>query len=151
MYQPRTPNAKADPVARWALPDRVFFACGACHILTYAFLKRYPSAGFNPLWIRPKGRFAGNHIIAVRGEMAFDYHGFTVLPTLLNHTVGRARQRWSGWDADLVALPIDVLVSESLSKTYPGLWLREPGQFLFDALARANKFLMRYPPPSAES
>jgi hypothetical protein len=22
---------------RWALPDRVFFACGACHILAYAF------------------------------------------------------------------------------------------------------------------
>tara|TARA_R110000868_G_C10798701_1_gene756888 strand:+ start:97 stop:315 length:219 start_codon:yes stop_codon:yes gene_type:complete len=28
MYQPRTPNyRKNDPVMRWNLPDRVFFAC----------------------------------------------------------------------------------------------------------------------------
>src|SRR5713226_1148799 len=25
-------SVKNDPVRRWALPDRVFFACGACHI-----------------------------------------------------------------------------------------------------------------------
>lgn len=27
------PGIKEDPVRRWNLPDRVFFACGACHIL----------------------------------------------------------------------------------------------------------------------
>jgi hypothetical protein len=26
--------------------DRVFFACGACHILAWAVLERYPDAGF---------------------------------------------------------------------------------------------------------
>ena len=32
---------KRDPQLRWELPDPVFFACGACHILSYAFLERY--------------------------------------------------------------------------------------------------------------
>lgn len=31
---------------RWALPDRVFFACGAGHILAYAFLKRWGEVGW---------------------------------------------------------------------------------------------------------
>src|SRR5262249_51250149 len=42
MYKLRTKCAKRDPIKRWALPDRVFFACGACHILAYAFLRTYP-------------------------------------------------------------------------------------------------------------
>ena len=42
MYQPRTPNyRKSDPVMRWNLPDRIFFACGACHILAHAFIERF--------------------------------------------------------------------------------------------------------------
>ncbi|WP_246878893.1 hypothetical protein [Thalassospira sp. ER-Se-21-Dark] len=50
MYQPRTPNyCKNDPVMRWNLPDRVFFACGACHILAHAFLKRYGTDDMTPL------------------------------------------------------------------------------------------------------
>ena len=41
MYVPRTRGySKKDPQMRWALPDRVFFACGACHILAYAFMAR---------------------------------------------------------------------------------------------------------------
>ena len=34
-------GVKQDPVRRWNLTDRVFFACGACHILAYAFMKTY--------------------------------------------------------------------------------------------------------------
>ncbi len=34
-------GVKRDPVRRWHLPDCVFFACRACHILTYAFLQKY--------------------------------------------------------------------------------------------------------------
>jgi hypothetical protein len=42
MYQPQTPGyQKSNAEMRWALPDRVFFACGACHILAYAFLQRW--------------------------------------------------------------------------------------------------------------
>ena len=46
MYQPRTPGfTKRDPLKRWSVPDRVFFACGSCHILAEAFLERYGEAG----------------------------------------------------------------------------------------------------------
>jgi hypothetical protein len=37
MYRVPRRN-KHDPGQRWALPDRVFFACGACHILVFAFV-----------------------------------------------------------------------------------------------------------------
>jgi hypothetical protein len=40
-----------------------------------------------------------------------------------------------------VDLPADVLVSEQGSRQIEGLWLREPKQFLHDALPRARKFL----------
>jgi hypothetical protein len=46
-------GVKQDPVRRWSLPDRVFFACGVCHILAYAFLKANPRSSFAPLWIKP--------------------------------------------------------------------------------------------------
>jgi hypothetical protein len=41
-------------------------------------------------------------------------------------------------------LPTDVLVSEARSRQIEGLWLREPGQFLFDALPRARSFLDKF-------
>src|SRR5262245_16591989 len=63
------PGVKQDPVRRWSLPDRVFFACGACHILAYAFLKAYPRSGFAPVWIKPTQGFTGNHIVAVRHDL----------------------------------------------------------------------------------
>ncbi len=44
-------------------------------------------------------------------------------------------------------LPQDALISEAKSKTYDGLWLREPGRFLHDALPRARAFLCRFGPP----
>jgi len=52
-----------------------------------------------------------------------------------------------GWDADLIRLPEEVLVSESKSRIYEGLRLREPNQFLFDATPRAQRFLQRFPAP----
>ncbi len=42
---------KRDAKSRWALPDRVFFACGACHILALAFLERYGSSALKATWI----------------------------------------------------------------------------------------------------
>lgn len=44
---------------------------------------------------------------------------------------------------------MDVLVSEPKARRYDGLRLREPGQFLHDALPRARAFLDRFPPPGA--
>ncbi len=53
---------KRDAKSRWALPDRVFFACGACHILALAFLERYGSSALKATWIKPASGFTGDHI-----------------------------------------------------------------------------------------
>jgi hypothetical protein len=150
MYRLRTKGAKRDPLKQWALPERVFFACGACHILASAFLRVYPESGFTPIWIRPARGYTGNHILVVRDQLAFDYHGYSDLAKLLAHMKRRANRWWPGWDAELIALPAEVLVSESKSRTYDGLWLKEPKQFLFDAMPRAERYLKRFPAPPRE-
>jgi hypothetical protein len=77
MYR-LAPGIKQNPEKRWALPDRVFFACGACHILAYAFLQHFPDRGFRALWIKPAPGFTGNHIVVTSDDgAAFDYHGFS--------------------------------------------------------------------------
>ena len=129
---------------RWALPDRVFFACGACHILAYAFLERY---GGRAEWIKPAAGHTGNHIFVALGGRVFDYHGYAERERFLEHYWKRARHWYPGWDGSLVPLPADVLVSEARSRTYDGLWLREPSQFLHDAMPRARAFLDRFPAP----
>ena len=138
---------KRDNARQWALPDRVFFAAGACHILAYAFLERYPAAGFRPIWIKPHAGYTGNHIIATDGAAAFDYHGWSSLQTLIAHAKAKAGRWWPGWNAELIELPADVLVSERKSRTYDGLWLREPRQYQHDALPRAHAFLRRFRAP----
>jgi hypothetical protein len=149
LYRIRTPGYSKDNLEqRWALPDRVFFACGACHILAHAFVERYRAAATRVVWIKPNSGFAGNHILVVTPVWAFDYHGYSELQALLDHTWKRARHFWPGWDASLVELPRDVLVSESKSRSYDGLWLREPCQFRYDALPRAHAYLDRFPAPS---
>lgn len=148
MYRVRTPGySKRNPAMRWTLPDRVFFACGACHILAHAFLQRHGRDIDQVLWIRPAQGHTGNHIVIARGQTVFDYHGYSDRGRFLAHTWRRARHFWPGWDAELIALPRAALVSEKLSRTFPGLWLREPGQFLHDPIPRAQRFLDRFPAP----
>jgi hypothetical protein len=72
-----------DPVRRWYRPDRHFFANGACQVLAFAFLERYPDMGFHARWIKPAVGFTGNHIYATDGINAFDYHGLTTEQRLL--------------------------------------------------------------------
>ena len=142
------PGIKRDPQRRWNLRDRVFFACGACHILAYALMERYPEAGVRAVWIKPAAGFTGNHIVALRGDdLSFDYHGWSDWPRLLSHMKAKANRWWPGWDCRLTGLPAEVLVSEAKSLTYDGLHLREPRQFLHDGLPRARAFIDRFPPP----
>src|SRR5437879_13787180 len=81
------------------------------------------------------------HIYVTDGINAFDYHGLTTEQRLLALAFRRGRRFFPGWDAALVDLPADVLISERRSRQIEGLWLREPKQFLHDALARARNFL----------
>src|SRR5262245_49011437 len=98
MYKRRTPGAKTDAARQWSLPDRVFFACGACHILAHAFLETYRTAGFGAVWIRPVEGHTGNHIVVVRDSTVFDYHGYFDWRAYLAHARRRANQWWPGWD-----------------------------------------------------
>ncbi len=144
MYRLR-PGIKKDPEKRWALPDRVFFACGACHILAYAFLQRFPNRDYRPFWIKPAQGFTGNHIIVTNDKgRAFDYHGWSRFDHLMAHMEKKANRWWPGWNATLIELPPDVLICEAKSRTYEGLWLREPKQFLRDAMPRAERYLERF-------
>jgi hypothetical protein len=143
MFFPKL-DVKDDPVRRWHRPDRQFFANGACQVLAYAFLEKYPGLGFRARWIKPAAGHTGNHIFVTDGLNAFDYHGLTTEQRLLSLCYRRARRFFPGWDATLVDLPTDVLISEQRSRQIEGLWLREPGQFLYDALPRAREFLDRF-------
>lgn len=148
MYKIRNPSHnKRDQEQRWALPDRIFFACGACHILAFAFMARYRDPGLKAVWIRPDPGYSGNHIYVSGSDWVFDYHGYSNLHAYLSHTWKRAQRLWPGWNADLVDLPPDVLISEARSRRYDGLWLREPTQFLHDAMPRAHRYLDRFQPP----
>ena len=145
MYIPKV-NVKSQPVARWRQPDRRFFACGACHILAYAFLEAYPDAGFQAQWIKPRNG-KGNHVVLRRGEEAFDYHGYTKWGDLMSHFRRRNHARWPGWDADLIELPASTLIAGVESREFEGLFLRGPTEFLHDALPRARRWLQTWPTP----
>jgi hypothetical protein len=148
MYRIRTKEySKQDPEKRWALPDRVFFACGACHVLAHALLERHGTPEMKPLWLKPKPGFTGNHIFVATDAWTFDYHGYSEPRRFLNHTFERVRRLWLGWDAELIELPREVLISEAKSRSYDGLRLREPDQFLHDAMPRAFAYLDRFPKP----
>jgi hypothetical protein len=143
MYFPKI-DMKSDPFRRWHRPDRHFFANGACQVLAFAFLERYPDLGFQARWIKPAAGFTGNHIYVTDGTNAFDYHGLCTEQRLLAFGFTRARRSFPGWNATLLDLPAEVLVSEQRSRQIDGLWLREPKQFLNDALPRARRFLDRF-------
>ena len=148
MYFPVTQNFKQHPVKRWNLPDRVFFACGACHILAHAFLTRYSDRGYTPVWIKPDPGFSGNHIVCVSDESVFDYHGYSRWPDYVDRYRNKARKRHPGWDATLIDLPMRVLISEAESRQIDGLWLRGPEQFLHNAMPRAVQYLERFDAPA---
>jgi hypothetical protein len=140
MFFQRT-NVKSDPVQRWHRPDRHFFANGACQVLAHVFLEIYPDLDFRARWIKPASGQIGNNIYVTDGVLAFDYHGLTTEQRLLSLAFRRGRRFFPGWDA---TLPADVLVSEAKSRTYEGLWLREPNRFLHDAMPRARAFVQRF-------
>jgi hypothetical protein len=143
MFFPKT-NVKDDPVRRWHRPDRQFFANGACQVLAYAFLQKYADLVFQARWIRPAEGYFGNHIFVTDGRNAFDYHGLTTEQRLLSLCFRRARRFYPGWDATLIDLPMDVLISNPRSREIEELWLREPEQFLHNALPRAHVFLDKF-------
>ncbi|CCV05170.1 hypothetical protein MESS2_1500015 [Mesorhizobium metallidurans STM 2683] len=90
---------KKNPQKRWALPDRIFFGHGACHILAGTFLELGPLEGFYAERIIPDEDFSGNHIYVTNGTVAFDYHGYSDRRRLLEHHRKGWTSKNDGWAA----------------------------------------------------
>ena len=101
----------------------------------------------HPHLTKDSGAGFGVARLVVGGSRAFDYHGYSNWDALVKHTRAKANRWWPGWSAELIELLTEVLVSGPLSRTYDGLSLREPKQFLHDALPRAERFVRKYPAP----
>jgi hypothetical protein len=130
---------KKNPEKRWALPDRIFFGYGACHILAGAFLEGAPLQGFYGERIVPNEGFWGNHIYVTDGVIAFDYHGYSGRERLLGHH----RKGWSkqsaGWDCTIEKVDFDLLDTAELNQRK----MFGPGQYLYDPISRAHRFIKR--------
>ena len=130
---------KKDPVRRWALPDRIFFGYGACHILAGVYLRNPPFGGFYAERIIPAEGFAGGHAWVTDGTVAFDYHGYSSRANLLAHHSRGWSERSPGWHCDLEIVDFDLLDTVELNKRK----MLGPDQYLHDAGLRARKFIDR--------
>lgn len=135
-------SIKQNQHLRWQLPDEIFFAAGACHILAYALIKHYQPS-IQAIWIKPESG-DGNHIVATDQNRVFDYRGYTPFATFFENNTADWQTVYPNWDFTLVPLPTETLISELKSRAHPGLWLREPSQFWGNALPRAEKYLTTF-------
>ncbi len=133
------PGIKKDPQRRWALPDRIFFGYGACHILAGAYLDRPPLAGFYAERIIPNEGFSGNHVYVTNGIIAFDYHRYSRRERLLEHHRKGWSGRHAGWSYELERVDFDLLSTIELNRRK----MLGPDQYLHDATARARLFIER--------
>ncbi|MBT6312483.1 MAG: hypothetical protein HOJ21_04695 [Alphaproteobacteria bacterium] len=139
MYRLK-PGIKQDPERRWALPDRVFFGFGACHILAGVYLQNPPLPGFLPERIIPGDGFSGNHIYVTNGDIAFDYRGHVKRERLLRrHTTGWAEQYPGGWNCRLEQSDFDLLDTHALNQRK----MRGPDQYFGDPVACAKAFIAK--------
>ena len=141
MYAPR-PGTKTNPVLRWNLSDRAFFGHGACHILAFVFLERFPNRNFYPIWIKPGDGYRGNHVFVTNGSVAFDYRGYLSKDKLLAHHWKQYCRKYPGWNAELIRVESNLCEPAELAPL--GMHVRAPGEFLHDALPRARKYVSKY-------
>jgi hypothetical protein len=132
------PGVKKDPVRRWPLPDRIFFAHGACAILAGVFLQHQPNRGFYAERILPGNGFAGNHIYVTDGTIAFDYHSYSLRSNLLEHFTNAWSNRYeTGWTCRIENVKFDLLSTADLNNRK----MLSPDQYLRDPIARASAFV----------
>ncbi|MEH6548074.1 MAG: hypothetical protein V7701_16680 [Sneathiella sp.] len=147
MYILRTQNCpKSNLEKRWALPDRVFFACGACQVLAHVYLDKAAPVKAQAVWIKPSEGHTGNHIYVSFADKVFDYHGQTEKNRFLAHYWRKARQFYPTWDAELIEITPEALTTEGPSTMYEGLWLRAPHQFFKNPIPRAEAYLAKLLP-----
>jgi len=133
------PGIKKDPQRRWALPDRIFFGHGACHILAGAYLARPPHAGFHPERIIPHDGLPGFHVFVTDGLVAFDYHGYCLRRRLLDHHARSWARQHAGWAFKTERVAFNLLDTGALNAHK----MLGPDQYLHNAQPRADAFLRR--------
>lgn len=134
------PGVKAGPQRHWALPDRIFFGHGACHILAGVFLETSPLSGFHAERIIPGDGFAGNHIYVTDGLIAFDFHGYSSRLRLLHHhTSGWAARYKAGWHCTSEKVDFSLLSTTDLNQRK----MLGPDQYGGDVISRARAFIDR--------
>lgn len=131
------PGIKQDHVRRWALPDRVFFGHGACHILAGTYLAHPPLTGFHAERIMPRDEVPGGHMYVTDGVVAFDYHGYSLRGRLLEHHRRSWRQRYPDWECDIEVVNFLILDTAELNSRK----MLGPDQYLHDAIPRAQAFI----------
>lgn len=139
MYRLK-PGVKQDPVRRWALPDRIFFGLGACHILAGVWLKEIALPGFRAEQIIPAEGHAGSHIFVTDRQVAFDFHGYCSREKLLAHHERSWSMQSPGWSCSIATVDFDLLDTAALNARK----MRGPDQYLYDVIPRARRFLQRY-------
>jgi len=134
------PGIKQDPVRRWALPYRIFFGYGACHILAGVFLERYAELNWYALRITPEKGLSGSHVFVTDGRVAFDYHGYSGLKRLLRHHEDSWTRYFGEWQAEIARVDFSLLDTTQLNARN----MRGPDQYYGNTIERTNNFLDRF-------
>ena len=107
------PGIKKDPERRWALPDRISFGYGACHILAGVYLDDPPLPGIFAERVIPRDDRPGGHASVTEGTIAFDHHGHASRDRLPAHHERGWRSRYDGWRCDVV--PVDFRLLDTIA------------------------------------
>jgi hypothetical protein len=132
----RTAAELASPELSWARPDRAFFAAGACHILAYCAIQRWPNRGLEMVYLRPAKGYGGHHVWASDGNIAFDFNGWSREAELIRANEKACRRDASSWRYALELIPL-----VNLETAFRMRRLRAPSQFPGDVLARAEAYI----------
>jgi hypothetical protein len=145
MYEPglkymRTPEESKDVFLAWNRSDKAFFAAGACHILAHMFLSLHHGEDYELIYIKPKGKYPGNHMYASNGVWAFDFNGWTLEEELLSSTKKVFGDKYPGWDCTRI------IIAEGLPEYLKhSNHLRGPEYFPELPWARAYKYIQQFP------
>jgi hypothetical protein len=138
VYRAR-PGIKKDHQRRWALPDRIFFGHGACHILAGVYLGDAPLPGFYAERVMPHADLPGGHMYVTDGVIAFDYHGYSQRRRLLEHHHRVWASMHPGWSCDIEVVDFPVLGAHALNARK----MLGPGQYWENPIPRARAFIQR--------
>lgn len=91
--------------------------------------------------VHPVAGLPGSHVYVTDGFWAFDFNGWTPEEVLLAESAVECRRRWPSWDFERIE------VGDDLEDFCQRWHHRPPGEFAFDVVERADRFLDRSGPP----